>query len=135
MAEPRRSVAVEARWERGYRADVSVRQFRFVVDEPADVGGEDAGAMPTEHLLVALSSCYAMALVHVARKRDVVLGPLTVTAVATYDGPAFSAIDLEVSFDDQPPPAIDELVVRASNVCYVSRTLARRPEVTVTVAP
>jgi len=135
MAEPhRRSAAAEARWERGYRADVSVRQFRFVVDEPADVGGDDAGAMPTEYLLVALSSCYAMALAHVARKRDVALGPLTVSAVATYDGPSFSAIDIQVAFDDQPPPAIDELVERASNVCYVSRTLARRPRVTVTVA-
>jgi putative redox protein len=136
MAEPRRrSAPVEARWEAGYRADVRVRQFGFVVDEPADVGGEDAGAMPTEYLLVALSSCYAMALVHVARKRDVPLGPLTVRAVATYEGPSFSTIGLEVAFDDQPPPGIDELVERASKVCYVSNTLARRPQVTVTMAP
>jgi organic hydroperoxide reductase OsmC/OhrA len=135
MDEPRRSAPAEARWEAGYRADVSVRQFRLVVDEPADVGGDDAGAMPTEYLLVALSSCYAMALVHVARKRDMALGPLTVRAVATYDGPAFSAIELEVAFDDQPPAGIDELVERASKVCYISNTLARRPLVTVTVAP
>lgn len=131
---PRRSAPAEARWEAGYRADVSVRQFRFVVDEPADSGGDDAGAMPTEYLLVALSSCYALALGHVARKRDVALGPMTVRAVATYDGPSFSAIDLEVVFDDQPPPGIDELVERASKVCYLSNTLARRPRVTVTVA-
>ena len=134
MAEPRRrSARAEARWEAGYRADVSVRQFRFVVDEPAGVGGDDAGAMPTEYLLVALSSCYAMALGHVARKRDLALGPLTVRAVATYDGPSFSAIELAVAFDDQPPPGIDELMERASRVCYVSNTLARRPRVTVTV--
>jgi putative redox protein len=136
MADPpRRSAPAEARWEAGYRADVNVRQFRFVVDEPADSGGDDAGAMPTEYLLVALSSCYALALGHVARKRDVALGPLTVTAVATYDGPSFSAIDLEVAFDDQPPPGIAELVERASKVCYLSNTLARRPRVTVSVAP
>jgi putative redox protein len=136
MGEPRRrSAPAEARWEAGYRADVSVRQFRFIVDEPAGVGGDDAGAMPTEFLLVALSSCYAMALGHVARKRDVALGPLTVRAVATYDGPSFSAIDLEVAFDDQPPPGIAELMERASRVCYVSNTLARGLRVTVTVAP
>ena len=136
MADPpRRSAPAEARWEAGYRADIRVRQFRFVVDEPADSGGDDAGAMPTEYLLVALSSCYALALGHVARKRDVALGPMTVRAVATYDGPSFSAIDLEVAFDDQPPPGIDELVERASKVCYLSNTLARRPRVTVTVAP
>ena len=91
--------------------------------------------MPTEYLLVALSSCYAMALVHVARKRELALGPLTVRAVATYDGPLFSAIDLEVVFDQGPPEEVEALVERASRVCYVSNTLRRAPHLTVTVTP
>jgi len=91
--------------------------------------------MPTEYLLVALSSCFAMALGHVARKRELALGPLTVRAVATYDGPSFSAIGLEVVFDDGPPEGIDDLVERASRVCYVSNTLRRAPQLTVTVTP
>ncbi|MGH9231479.1 MAG: OsmC family protein [Acidimicrobiales bacterium] len=125
----------EARWESGYRADIAVRQFRFVADEPPRSGGEDAGAMPTEYLLVALSSCYAMALAHVARKREVALGPLTVKAVATYDGSSFSAIDLDVVFGQGPPEAVEALVERASRVCYVSNTLRRAPQLTVTVTP
>jgi putative redox protein len=133
--EPRLSAVAQARWEAGYRADIAVRQFGFVADEPPRSGGEDAGAMPTEFLLVALSSCYAMALAHVARKRDVTLGPLTVKAVATYDGPSFSAIDLEVVFDEGPPEDVDALVERASRVCYVSNTLRRAPQLTVTVTP
>jgi putative redox protein len=133
--ERRLSAAVEARWEAGYRTDVAVRQFRFVADEPPRSGGEDAGAMPTEYLLVALSSCFAMALGHVARKRDLELGPLTVKAVATYDGPSFSAIDLEVVFEQGPPDEVDAIVERASRVCYISNTLRRAPELTVTVAP
>jgi putative redox protein len=133
--ERRRSAAVEARWEAGYRTDIAVREFRFVADEPARSGGDDAGAMPTEYLLVALSSCFAMALGHVARKRDLELGPLTVKAVATYDGPSFSAIDLEVAFEQGPPDDVDALVERASRVCYVSNTLRRAPELTVSVAP
>jgi organic hydroperoxide reductase OsmC/OhrA len=114
---------------------VAVRQFRFVVDEPPHSGGQDTGAMPTEYLLVALSSCYAMAIGHVARKRDITIGPLTVRAVATYDGPAFRAIDLAVEFDDGVPPGVDELLAAASRVCYVSNTLARTPEVRVVVTP
>lgn len=133
-AERRLSATAEARWEEGYRADVAVRQFRFVVDEPQRAGGQDAGAMPTEYLLVALSSCFAMALAHVARKREIALGPLTVRAVATYDGPSFSAIDLDVVFDEGPPTGIDDLVERARRVCYVSNTLTRSPRLTVTVA-
>jgi putative redox protein len=133
-AERRLSATAEARWEEGYRADVAVRQFRFVADEPPGSGGQDDGAMPTEYLLVAISSCFALALAHVARKRDLALGPLTVKALATYDGPSYSAIDLEVAFDDSPPAGIDELVERARRVCYVSNTLARSPQLTVTVA-
>jgi putative redox protein len=133
--ERRLSAVVEARWEAGYRTDVAVREFRFVADEPPASGGEDAGAMPTEYLLVALSSCFAMALGHVARKRDLELGPLTVKAVATYDGPSFRAIDLVVVFEQGPPNGVDALVERASRVCYVSNTLRRAPELTVTVAP
>jgi putative redox protein len=74
-------------------------------------------------------------LAHVARKRGLALGPLTVRAVATYDGPAFSAIDLEVAFEGDPPAAIDVLVERASRVCYVSNTLTRSPRLAVTVSP
>jgi organic hydroperoxide reductase OsmC/OhrA len=133
--EPRLSAVAEARWESGYRADIVVREFRFVADEPPRSGGEDAGAMPTEYLLVALSSCYAMALAHVARKRDLALGPLTVKAIATYDGPSFSAIDLAVVFDQGPPEEVEALLERASRVCYVSNTLRRAPDLTVKVAP
>jgi putative redox protein len=133
-AERKLSATAEARWEEGYRAEVAVRQFRFVADEPPGSGGQDDGAMPTEYLLVAISSCFALALAHVARKRDLALGPLTVKALATYDGPSYGAIDLEVAFDDSPPAGIDELVERARRVCYVSNTLARSPQLTVTVA-
>jgi putative redox protein len=136
MARERKlSATAEARWKAGYRADVTVRQFRFVADEPPRSGGDDGGAMPTEYLLVALSSCFAMALGHVARKRRVALGPLTVKAVGTYDGPSFSAIDLEVEFEQEPPAGIDVLVEQASRVCYVSNTLSRSPSLTVTVSP
>jgi putative redox protein len=128
------SATAEARWEAGYRTDVTLRHHRFVADEPPSSGGEDAGPMPTEYLLVALSSCFATALAHVAQKRDVVLGPLTVKATATYDGPSFSAIDLEVLFDRTPPAGIDDLVARARRVCYVSNTLTRSPRLTVTLS-
>lgn len=134
MARERRlSAAAEARWEEGYRTDITLRHYTFVADEPPRSGGQDAGPMPTEYLLVSLSSCFATALAHEARKRDLTLGPLTVTAVGTYDGPSFGAIDLEVTFDEGPPAAVDELVERARRVCYVSRTLARSPTVTVRV--
>ena len=132
-AERTHSSPVRARWESGYRADVSVRTFDLVVDEPQWADGDDTGPMPTEYLLVALSSCYALALGHVARKRDIVTGPFTVEAIGTYEGPSFVAIDVKVSFDDAPPGEIDMLLERAARVCYISNTLARQPAVTFSV--
>jgi organic hydroperoxide reductase OsmC/OhrA len=133
-AERTHSSPVSARWESGYRADVRVRDFDLVVDEPERAGGDDTGPMPTEYLLVALSSCYALALGHVARKRDIVTGPFTVEAVGTYEGPSFVAIDVKVSFDGDAPAEIDILLERAARVCYVSNTLARQPAVTFAVS-
>jgi putative redox protein len=128
------SSLVTARWQRGYRADVTVRDFSLVVDEPESAGGADAGPMPTEFLLVSLSSCFALALSHVARKRSIELGPFTVTAQGTYEGAAFSAIDVSVAVDGPVPTEIDTLLERAERVCYVSNTFARRPAIRFSVA-
>ena len=135
VAEPKRLATVEARYEAGYRADVTAGGFELVVDEPPSVGGTDAGPMPTEYLLVAVSSCYAIALGHVAQRRGVVIGPFTVKAIGTYAGPRFTGIELRVVFDDAPPDEIDDLVEQASRVCYVSNTLRRGATVDVVVGP
>jgi uncharacterized OsmC-like protein len=133
-AEPKRLTTVEARYESGYRSDVTVAgRFRFVVDEPESSGGTGAGPMPTEYLLVAVSSCYAIALGHVAKRGGVAIGPFTVKVAGTYDGPCFREIELRVVFDDAPPDEIDRLVEQASRVCYVSSTLRRSAIVNVVV--
>jgi len=56
--------------EKGYRADVRVRDHALVVDEPKSSGGNDAGPTPYEYLLTALGSCTAMTLrVYADRKQ------------------------------------------------------------------
>lgn len=41
----------------GFRSDVTIREHRLVVDEPAQLGGDDAGPNPIELLLGALGAC------------------------------------------------------------------------------
>lgn len=41
----------------GFRSDISVRTHSLVVDEPAQLGGGDAGPNPIELLLAALGAC------------------------------------------------------------------------------
>jgi uncharacterized OsmC-like protein len=113
----------------GYRCRLSVRHFELVADEPPSVpGGTDAGPQPTELLLAALASCFAMALAHVARKRQVELPDLRVTAVGEHRGPAFGALRVEVRTGGDGA-VVRSLLRSAAALCYVSTTLRQAPPV------
>ena len=89
--------SVVARWGGGWRCTVEAGGFQLVVDEPPSAGGTGTGPMPTEYLLAAMASCYALAVKWAAGKRGITVPGLTVTATGTYDGPRFSRLQLSVS--------------------------------------
>ena len=126
--------SVVARWEGGWRCRVAAGGFNLVVDEPERSGGTGTGPMPTEYLLAAVASCYALALAWAAGKRGINLPGLAVTATGTYDGPRFSRLQLSVE-SGAPPDVVEPLVEPALRVCYVSNTIAVSPPIEVTVAP
>ena len=125
--------SVVARWDGGWRCRVEAGGFELVVDEPPRSGGTGTGPMPTEYLLAAMASCYALALQWAAGKRGMTVPGLTVTATGTYDGPRFSRLQLSVT-SQLPAEQVEPLVKPALRVCYVSNTLAAAPPVEVTVA-
>jgi hypothetical protein len=43
--------------EHGLKADIKVRNFQFVSDEPKELGGSDEGPNPVEYVLAALAAC------------------------------------------------------------------------------
>jgi uncharacterized OsmC-like protein len=88
--------------------------------------------MPTEYLLAATASCYALALVWVARKRGISLPGLTVTATGSYDGPRFSRLRL-MAAADAPADVVERLLEPALRACYVSNTIAASPPIEVAV--
>jgi putative redox protein len=107
----------------GYEARVVVRGHEITVDEPVDDGGKDRGPMPTELLLAALASCYTLALRWAAKRRDLELGEIRVTATGTYEHLRFASIRLEVHAGF-PEGEAAALLSDARRVCYVSNTLA-----------
>jgi len=123
---------VSARWDGDLRAVVDAGGFRLVVDEPESVGGTDRGPQPTDVLLAALASCFAIAMAHAARKRGTSLPDLRVTTTGTYDGPQFAAITMSLE-STAPRAALEELIPEAERVCYVSNTLRRPLEITISV--
>jgi putative redox protein len=122
--------SVVARWEGGWRCQVEAGGFDLLVDEPPSAGGTGTGPMPTEYLLAAMASCYALALNWAAVKRGTSLPGLTVTATGTYDGPRFSRLQLTVA-SDAPAEVVERLLEPALRVCYVSNTIAASPPIEV----
>jgi putative redox protein len=123
---------VRTRWDRGMRAVTQAGNFEVVVDEPETSGGTDTGPQPTDLLLVSVSSCIALALAWVARKRGVELLDLDVTAVGRYAGLKFDKISVSIS-SASPRSVVEDLLPEAERVCYVSNTLRHQPELAVEV--
>jgi uncharacterized OsmC-like protein len=103
---------VTATYHGGYSATVEARGHTVDVDEPADFGGSDGGFMPTELLFAGLASCFALALGHAARKRELRYDRVVVSASA-----------------DVPHEDLATLVERAERFCWVSNTFAAPPDI------
>lgn len=122
---------VEAEWRGGYQVEVVTEgRFRLLVDEPESAGGTDTGAQPTDYLLAAIASCFALALVHSARKRGQEPAAVRVSVTGTYQGPRYSdiAIDIVSSLPDEQAHL---LIEAAQRVCYVTNTLREPPRITI----
>jgi putative redox protein len=132
--KPVQTNSVVARFEGGWRCRVEVGGFDLVVDEPPSAGGTGTGPMPTEYLLAAMASCFALALNWAAGKRGISLPDLAVTATGTYDGPRFSRLQLTVTCDARAEQ-VEQLFEPALRVCYVSNTIAASPPIEVAIGP
>lgn len=123
---------VHTRWTGGMRAVSDAGGFEIIADEPEAHGGTDTGPQPTDLLLASLSSCIALALAFVARKRGVDLPGLDVTVVGSYDGLRFGRISVTVS-SGASRDVLEELIPEVKRVCYVSNTLRNQPELVIDV--
>jgi putative redox protein len=127
---------VTATYHGGYAATVHARQHTIAVDEPEASGGDDLGAMPTELLAASLASCFALALGHVARKRDRDLPGLTVTVEGERPGRELRYARFTVTAAaDVPHDELDPLIERARRFCWVSNTFADPPHIEYRSAP
>jgi uncharacterized OsmC-like protein len=122
---------VEARWTGDLSAVVTARGHELLADEPVDAGGGDAGMMPTELIFAALSSCFCLAVAHVAAKRDIELPGLRVSVDAERIGRElrYGRIRVEVAAAAGDAD-LAALVERAKPFCWVSNMLANDLEVT-----
>jgi uncharacterized OsmC-like protein len=120
---------VHGRWQGGYRVELAVRDGRFTLtsDEGPEEGGTDTGPMPSELLFSSLASCFAMAIAWVAKKRRQDLPDLEVIVTWGYDVSQrwYDHVQIEAmsSLATSAPAEFELLVQRATDVCWVSRTM------------
>jgi uncharacterized OsmC-like protein len=64
-------VSAAGKWESGVKTNISIRNFpTFSMDEPAQLGGNDAGPMPLEYVVAALNGCNGVMIPLVAQELD-----------------------------------------------------------------
>jgi uncharacterized OsmC-like protein len=120
---------VHGRWQGDYRVELVVREGRFKLasDEGPEEGGTDTGPMPSELLFSSLASCFAMAIAWVAKRRRQVLPDLEVIVTWGYDVSQrwYDHVEIEAmsSMATTAPEEFELLVQRATDVCWVSRTM------------
>ena len=116
-----------ATYHGGYRATVDARGHTMAIDEPAEHGGEDEGAMPTELLAGALASCFALALGHAARREGHELPGLTVEVEAERAGRELRYGRMLVTA--RADVSLDPYMARAQRLCWASNTFAAPPDI------
>lgn len=145
MAKMKR-YAIEAQADERFKVEVTAGTRRFYVDQPAAVGGTDAGATPVDHLFAALAGCIATTARIVARQQQLTLNGLAIRIDGELDleilagkssaGRAgLTGIDIKVALDGDLGTAertrfLEELRAR----CPVYDTIAKATPITLDAA-
>ena len=80
----------------GFRSEVSIRDHRLTVDEPAALGGTDSGPNPVELVLAALGTCQEITYRAYATAMGIPLESVSVELEGDIDLRGFFAVDEKV---------------------------------------
>lgn len=124
----------------GTATEVAVRagMHRFIIDEPAALGGTDKGANPVEHLLGALGACQVITFQVWAAKLDITVDEIDIALTGELDlrgffgadpdvRPGFSSIDVAVQLTGpESAERYTELVESVERHCPVLDNLGNK---------
>ncbi|PWM45085.1 MAG: osmotically inducible protein C [Clostridiales bacterium] len=82
--------SVSAKSENSTKTVVTARDFKMIIDEPANLGGTDEGANPAEFILAALSGCINVVGHLVAKEMGFQLNGMEVDVEGDLDPGKFS---------------------------------------------
>jgi putative redox protein len=106
------------------KQQVEIRDHRITADEPADLGGEDAGPSPQELLAASLASCTAITMEMYAHRKGWDVGDIVVEVdyePAQRGSPTRFTMDFQLS--KELPDDQREKLMQIAAKCPVHRTL------------
>lgn len=80
-----KTAAARTTWKGNMRVECEARDHAIVTDQPADMGGSDAGPNPLEVFLISLGSCQATMAAIIASQERIDLADFTVEIEGDYD--------------------------------------------------
>ncbi|TAM57994.1 OsmC family peroxiredoxin [bacterium] len=80
-----RHIHATLEWQGAFASLQHVRGHAFTVDEPAKLGGKDAGPTPLEYVLGSYNACLQIVIVMIARELQLHVQSVELESVATVD--------------------------------------------------
>jgi putative redox protein len=120
-------------YRHGDRFDIRIRDHVVTVDQPADVGGDDAGPTPTELFVAGLASCAAFYARRYLRRHQLDASGLGVDAsYRMASKPArVVLVDIQIHVPLELPRERREGLLAAAGRCTVHNSITTAPEISI----
>jgi pyruvate/2-oxoglutarate dehydrogenase complex dihydrolipoamide acyltransferase (E2) component/uncharacterized OsmC-like protein len=107
----------------GLRCNLSNGQHRWVIDEPASIGGSDAGPDPVTAVLAGLLSCMVISFRIVAERRKVAIGRIEAHIATPSEGKVEAVTATLEVWSSAPSDKVEAMLKPAKAGCYVHQML------------
>lgn len=128
MAQHPHFVSVAENGKGRYQQEVVAGRHRLLADEPAAMGGEDAGPAPFDYLLGALGACTSMTLRMYAERKGLALTGVSVTLShekVEIDGVMRDRINRSITLAGELSEEQRQRLLEIANKCPVHRALSQ----------
>jgi len=122
------TVVVRENGKGRYQQEVIAGQHRLLADEPADMGGNDAGPAPFDFVMAGLGACTSMTLRMYAERKDLALQRVNVEMThhkVEVDGIKRDCIERQITLEGDLTPEQRQRLLEIANKCPVHRALSQ----------
>lgn len=119
-----------------YQQAVQTGQHHLIADEPASVGGGDAGPAPFDFVMAGLGACTSMTLRMYAERKELALTKISVTLShqkVDFEGGQRDHIARTITLEGDLSPEQRQRLLEIAQKCPVHRALAQSMLLTCTL--